>query len=59
MAPITDEVVEQLRDTIHKLESRVHQLEDKLGGGSGEAGKTTSTGQSIRMILMGPPGAGQ
>lgn len=60
MAPITDETVEALRDTIHKLESRVQQLEAKLGhsDGSSPAGSSTKSHQSVRMILMGPPGAG-
>ena len=58
MAPITDDTVEALRDTIRKLESRVHQLEAKMGGGDGSSQpKKGST--SIRMILMGPPGAGK
>lgn len=60
MAPITDETVEALRDTINNLESRVHQLETKLGeGGRSSAGKANSALQSVRMILMGPPGAGR
>ena len=54
MAPITDDTVEALRDTIHKLETRVHQLENKMGGGDG----TSKARDGIRMILMGPPGAG-
>lgn len=58
MAPITDETVESLRETIRQLESRVHQLESKMGGGDGSSqSKRGST--SIRMILMGPPGAGK
>ena len=59
MAPITDETVHTLQDTIAKLESRVHQLESKLGGGDGGSGKAAPGGQSVRMILMGPPGAGK
>lgn len=58
MAPITDEMVQSLQDTISKLESRVHQLESRLGGGEGGTRKAASSGQSVRMILMGPPGAG-
>ena len=58
MAPITDETVEALRDTIRKLESRVHQLEAKMGGGDGSA-PSKKRSSSIRMILMGPPGAGE
>ena len=59
MAPITDEMVQSLQDTIAKLESRVHQLESRLGGGDGGSSKAPSDGQSARMILMGPPGAGE
>ena len=59
MAPITDETVHTLQDTIAKLESRVHQLESKLGGGDGSSGKAIPSGPSVRMILMGPPGAGE
>ena len=60
MAPIRDETVDALRDLINKLESRVEQLEAKLHSTGGEAPsrKTKSSGGSIRMILMGPPGAG-
>lgn len=58
MAPITDDTVEALRDTIRQLESRVRQLESKMGGGDGSS--PSRAGQSsIRMILMGPPGAGK
>ena len=58
MAPITDETVQALRDTVHKLESRVHQLEARLGEGGKAAGKRSDGFESMRMILMGPPGAG-
>ena len=56
MAPITDQMVDDLKSTISKLESRVHELEAKLQGGKG----ATSSGPSetMRMILIGPPGAG-
>ena len=60
MAPIKDETVDALRDLINKLESRVEQLEAKLHSAGGEAPsrKSKSSAASIRMILMGPPGAG-
>ena len=58
MAPITDDTVDALRDTIRKLESRVHQLESRLGEGHGGSSANDRTMESIRMILMGPPGAG-
>ena len=56
MAPITDDTVETLRDTIRKLETRMHQLEAKMGGNDGS--HPSSNLASVRMILMGPPGAG-
>lgn len=59
MAPITDDMVQSLHDTIAKLESRVRQLEGRLGGGEGGSSRAPSSGQSVRMILMGPPGAGE
>lgn len=61
MAPIKDETVDALRDTIHKLESRVQQLEAKLGPTRGDSSsrETRSITESVRMILMGPPGAGE
>ena len=56
-----DETVEALRDTIHQLESRVQQLEAKLGstGGNVSSRGSRSNSDSLRMILMGPPGAGK
>lgn len=57
MAPITDDTVEALRDTIRKLDSRVHQLEAKMSGEDGSQSKSNLA--SVRMILMGPPGAGK
>jgi adenylate kinase len=60
MAPIRDETVDQLRDLVSKLEARVEQLEDKLhkAGGDVSARIHRSASSSIRMILIGPPGAG-
>ena len=56
MAPIKDETVDALKDLVNKLETRVKQLEDKIQhGGSGAA---PAANESVRMILMGPPGAG-
>jgi len=56
MAPIKDETVDSLKDLVNKLETRVKQLEEKIQhGGSGAA---PAANESVRMILMGPPGAG-
>ncbi|MCJ1257692.1 adenylate kinase [Lignoscripta atroalba] len=61
MAPIKDDTVDALRDLVNKLESRVEQLEAKLQDSHGgpPARKTRSNSESVRMILMGPPGAGK
>ena len=58
MAPIKDETVEALRDLVHKLEARVRELEAKVGQVGGVPISTSKTAEQIRMILMGPPGAG-
>ncbi|RHZ55661.1 adenylate kinase ADK1 [Aspergillus thermomutatus] len=55
MAPITEEVVHGLKDMIDKLETRVQELEGRLGGES----KPKSVAEQMRIILMGPPGAGK
>jgi adenylate kinase len=56
MAPLTDTVVDELKNTVHKLEQRIAELEGRLSGhGSG----SSTAQESVRMILMGPPGAGK
>ena len=55
MAPITEETVNGLKSVIDKLESRVEDLEYRLTHG-GE--KPKSPAEQMRLILMGPPGAG-
>jgi adenylate kinase len=54
MAPITDEIVSGLKDTISSLEARVVELESRLTGHN----KPKSVTEQMRIILMGPPGAG-
>jgi adenylate kinase len=56
MAPIGDDTVQALQELVNKLESRVKQLEDKLQHAS--SGTAFSPTDGVRMILMGPPGAG-
>lgn len=56
MAPIGDDTVQTLQELVQKLESRVKQLEDKLEHASTGTKHTATEG--VRMILMGPPGAG-
>ncbi|OGM41975.1 putative adenylate kinase [Aspergillus bombycis] len=55
MAPITEEAVSGLKDIIGKLEARVEELESRLSNGS----KPKSVAEQMRMVLMGPPGAGK
>ena len=57
MAPITQDIVDGLKDQIGRLESKVADLEGRLGYGSGSA-KPQSLSEQMRIILMGPPGAG-
>lgn len=53
MAPITDEVVQDLKNLVTRLEARVHELESKIAGKPADA-----SSQGMRMVIMGPPGAG-
>ena len=54
MVPTKDETVDGLKSIIGKLESRVSQLEDRLVHGD----KPKTVTEHMRMVLMGPPGAG-
>jgi len=54
MAPIT----EDLHDLVAKLEQRVKDLENRLHLAAGGASRPIDTSNGVRMILMGPPGAG-
>ena len=56
MAPIGDDAVKSLQDLVNKLESRVKELEDRIQHAS--SGTKHAPNEGIRMILMGPPGAG-
>ena len=57
MAPSRDETVDGLKDMVHQLQSRVEYLEGKLQHSAG-LDPTRRPAQPMRMILMGPPGAG-
>ncbi|WPH00983.1 adenylate kinase [Acrodontium crateriforme] len=56
MAPTDSSLVDQLKATVDKLESRIQDLESRLVGNS-SSGSASSDG--MRMILIGPPGAGK
>ena len=55
MAPLTDASVDDLKSTVTSLEKRIADLEKRLAGQNGGA---PASAESVRMILMGPPGAG-
>jgi len=48
---VIDNEFKRLQDVVSGLEERVKQLEHRQGGGSPIA-------ENIRMVIMGPPGAG-
>ncbi|KAF2443858.1 adenylate kinase-like protein cytosolic [Karstenula rhodostoma CBS 690.94] len=56
MAPIQDGSVDDLKHKVSTLEARIAELESRLGGGQGSAPQAQD---GVRMILMGPPGAGK
>ncbi|KAF3002984.1 adenylate kinase [Curvularia kusanoi] len=56
MAPLTDSAVSDLQSTVSRLEQRIAELESRLQGQVGIADKAQ---ESVRMILIGPPGAGK
>jgi len=51
----SEQVIEQLRSHINSLETRVHELEGKYG--KPDTGAKSAV-DGMRMILIGPPGAG-
>jgi len=55
MAPTSDD----LHELVAKLEQRVKELENKLHEAAGGAPKPAGDSKGVRMILMGPPGAGK
>lgn len=51
----SEQIIEQLKSHIGSLESRVHELESKYG--KPDTGAKSAV-DGMRMILIGPPGAG-
>lgn len=56
MAPIGDELAQKLVDSIDRLESRIKRLEDDIRHTKNDTQPKGDEG--VRMVLMGPPGAG-
>lgn len=54
MAPITDQTVADLKAQVQHLERRIHELEQKERGV-----KPVDASEAMRLILIGPPGAGK
>ena len=54
---MADGLVAQLKATVDKLENRVVELEARLHG-HGAAAPSGGEASGMRMILIGPPGAG-
>lgn len=54
MAPIETKA-DDLKELVRALEARVHALEQKIPGGD----KKTTVTDGVRMLLIGPPGAGK
>ncbi|KAK4630966.1 Adenylate kinase [Fulvia fulva] len=55
---MADQLVDTLKATVDKLEKRIEDLESRLQGNSSSSGGHASS-DSMRMILIGPPGAGK
>jgi adenylate kinase len=51
---LVDEEVKRLLSVVENLESRVKKLEERSFGGSSQ-----KSSDEVRMILIGPPGAGK
>lgn len=56
MAPVRDDM-QSIQETIKNLELRVRELEESLKSSEGRQ-KDLGDKSNIRLILMGPPGAG-
>lgn len=53
---MADQIKDTMMDTINRLENRIADLEAKLAGKPGHSGAVED---GMRMILIGPPGAGK
>ena len=57
---MAEQLIETLRATVEKLENRINTLEDRLHHENGTApARPAAGGDGMRMILIGPPGAGK
>lgn len=56
MAPLAEQVVDDLKQHIARLEGRIAELEGRISPSQSHA---PSKPEGVRMILIGPPGAGK
>lgn len=54
MAPTLEDIL-SLKELVSKLQERIQKIEQRT---TGDAGESKSGPGDLRMILMGPPGAG-
>ncbi|KAK3719633.1 adenylate kinase [Vermiconidia calcicola] len=59
MAPTADDIISTLKGTVDKLESRVAELEGRLTGKAPGGSGSGTTSDGMRLVIMGPPGAGK
>ena len=53
MAPTLSDIA-SIKDLVNQLQTRIEQMERDIRAGAGG-----TPAQELRMVLMGPPGAGQ
>lgn len=56
---MSDKLVQELQSTIDRLEKRLADVESRLHGGSSAPSSQAGGSDGMRMILIGPPGAGR
>lgn len=60
MAPfIGQDTMDTLKSKLEEAEAKIKELERRIAGGSSGSDKSSTPSESMRMILIGPPGAGK
>lgn len=55
---MAEQVTDSIKQHIQRLEDRIVELESRLGGGK-SSGSSSSSSNGLRMVFIGPPGAGK
>lgn len=59
MAPfLGSDTMDTLKSKLEEAEAKIKELERRIAGGSSGSDKSSTPSESMRMILIGPPGAG-